>query len=208
MNKQKKRVNEAISASASSPFSYIVLIDAINCISKNRGYIKTIFASVDLEMLKSWFKKLFSSDAYKANEEKLQAISSRFAGHPQLKGLFITLDKIKSMPFLEAEREQHEKDIQRLIEKISLFIKRRLTDEDIQVLESLTSEINHVSEKITQKLDDDISSVMTVEEPAPKPKEDEEKPKTEIKVNERIKSKLRKKIKEIIRTHLITSKYR
>jgi hypothetical protein len=158
-------------------------------------------------MIRSWFKKLFSSDNYKANEEKLQAISSRFAGHPQLKGLFLTLDKVKSMPFLEAEREQHEKDIQRLIEKISLFIKRRLTDDDIQVLESLTSEINHVAEKITEKLDDDISTVMTKEEPAPTTKKDEE-PKTEIKVNERVKNKLRKKIKEIIRTHLIASKYR
>ena len=207
MNTNSNKIKEAISSSAASPFSYIILIDAINCISKSRGYIKTIFSSVDLEMIRSWFKKLFSSDNYKANEEILQAISSRFAGHPQLKGLFLTLDKVKSMPFLEAEREQHEKDIQRLIEKISLFIKRRLTDDDIQVLESLTSEINHVAEKITEKLDDDISTVMTKEEPAPTTKKDEE-PKTEIKVNERVKNKLRKKIKEIIRTHLISSKYR
>jgi hypothetical protein len=42
------------------------------------------------------------------------------------------------------------------------------------------------------------------EAPAPiQPKSNEEKPKVEGKVNERLKNKLRKKIKEIIRTHII-----
>ena len=63
-----------------------------------------------------------------------------------------------------AEKESHEKDIQTIIEKISTFIKRRLTDEDDKILENLLSEINHVSERISKKIDDEVLSLGIKEE--------------------------------------------
>lgn len=205
MKKIKKKITESIAASATSPLSYIVFIDAINCIDKVRGYIKMIFPQTDTEIVKSWFKKLIASDALKPNEENLRAISSRFNGNPQLKGLFLTLEKIKSMPYTESEQESHEKDIQKLIEKIGAYIKRRLTNEDFEVLEQLTSEVNHVSEKVGSTIDDDVAKLMSIEEPEPE-KEDKKSEKTESKISERLRNKFRKKIKEIVRTHLLNNK--
>jgi uncharacterized alpha-E superfamily protein len=116
----------------------------------------------------------------------------------------ITLNKIKKMPYTESEKEQHEKDIQKLIEKISLYIKRRLTDIDVEILDQLSSEINHVAEKISEKMNSDVESLMSVEVEEPPV---EEKPE-EKKVSERMRNKLKKKIKEIVRTNLINAKYR
>jgi hypothetical protein len=207
MKKTKKKITESIAASATSPLSYIIFIDSMNCIDKVRGYIKMIFPQTDTEIVKSWFKKLIASDAFKPNEENLRAITSRFNGNPQLKGLFLTLEKIKSIPYTESEQESHEKDIQKLIEKIGAYIKRRLTNEDFEVLDQLTSEINHVSEKVGSTIDDEVLKLMTTEEPEPEPdKEDKKSEKMESRISERLRNKFRKKIKEIVRTHLFTNK--
>lgn len=201
MSKNKKILKESITSSATSPFSYIVLIDCINAIDKNRGFIQMIFPNESLDTIRSMFRKVFDSQNYNQSKEALQSISSRFSNNPALKVLFQSLRKLKSASYPMAEKESHEKDIQTIIEKISTFIKRRLTDEDDKILETMLSEINHVSERISKKIDDEVLSLGITEEPIEEPKEKKEK--TEGMVSERLKNKLRKKIKEIIRTKLI-----
>jgi chromosome condensin MukBEF ATPase and DNA-binding subunit MukB len=90
--------------------------------------------------------------------------------------------------------EQMLNEIRKIIEKIGLFIKKRLTEEDIEVLESVLSEINSVAENLSKKIDDQIENSMEMEQ------------KTEVKINERLRNKLRKKIKEIVRTHLLNNR--
>jgi len=114
--------------------------------------------------------------------------------------LYKALNILKSMPYSEIDKEKHEKDIQKLIEKISGFIKRRLTAEDDKVIEMFLSELNHVAEKISMKIQEEVDSSAQAEEP--EPSDDTKTPK----VQERLKNKLRKKIKEIIRTHLMSSR--
>jgi len=201
---KKNKISESIESSAISPLSYIILIDASKSIGKVKSYLRMIFPSENPDVIKSWFKKLINSEFYGENKDKLESLSSRFFGNPQLTSLVITLNKIKKMPYAESEKEQHEKDIQKLIEKISLYIKRRLTDIDVEILDQLSSEINHVAEKISEKMNSDVESLMSVEVEEPPV---EEKPE-EKKVSERMRNKLKKKIKEIVRTNLINAKYR
>lgn len=206
---KNKKLNESIESSAVSPLSYIVLIDASRSIAKLKSYIRTIFPTENPDVLRSWFKKIINSEFYDKNKDKLESLSARFHGNPQLTTLFVALQKIKQMPYSENEKELHEKDIQKLIEKIGLYIKRRLTDVDIEILDELSSEINHVSEKISEKMNSDVEGLMSVEtpeEPIPDEKPDE-KPE-EKKVSERMRNKLKKKIKEIVRTNLISNRYR
>lgn len=202
---KNKKLNESIESSAVSPLSYIVLIDASRSIAKLKSYIRTIFPTENSDVLRSWFKKLINSEFYDKNKDKLESLSARFHGNPQLTTLFVALQKIKQMPYSENEKELHEKDIQKLIEKIGLYIKRRLTDVDIEILDQLSSEINHVSEKISEKMNSDVEALMSVE--APEEPIPDEKPE-EKKVSERMRNKLKKKIKEIIRTNLISNRYR
>lgn len=201
---KKNKIVESIESSAMSPLGYIILIDASKSIGKVKSYLRMIFPSENPDIIKSWFKTLINSEFYNENKDKLESLSSRFFGNPQLTSLIIALNKIKKMPYTESERDEHEKDIQKLIEKISLYIKRRLTDIDIEILDQLSSEINHVAEKISQKINSDVESLMSVE--AEEPLVDE-KPE-EKKVSERLRNKLKKKIKEIVRTNLINAKYR
>ena len=197
MNK-KKQVNESISSSAISPISYIILIDAANIIEKGNGFLSHIFPNESVAALKLLFRKMQISDAYKETKDELQSLSSRFYSNPSLVTLCKTLDRLKTMNFAETDKESHEIDIEKLIQKISVFIKRRLTEKDDILLEKVLSGINNVAEKISKKMDDELESAM---QKTDEPKKEEQK--TEGKVNERLKNKLRKKIREIIRTHII-----
>ena len=94
---KNKKINESITSSAVSPFSYIILIDATRSIAKVRSYIRMIFPTENSDIVKSWFKKLVASEVYGENKDKLESLSSRFFGNPQLTSLFSTLQKIKDM---------------------------------------------------------------------------------------------------------------
>jgi hypothetical protein len=169
--------------SAISPMSFMALIDAANVIEKNKNLIQFLFPNESMNTIRSWFYKFGESKAYKETSEKLQSIGSRFS-----------LDTLKSASYSESEKESHEADIRKIIEKIGLFIKKRLTDDDIAVLESILSELNGVSENISKKIDNQIEGMVAKEQ------------KTEVVVSERLKNKLRKKIKEIVRTHLLSKR--
>ena len=194
--KSKKVVKESITVSAISPMSFIVLIDVSNVIERNKNLLQFIFPNENVNTIRSWFNKFADSDEYKQTSEKLQSISSRFSGNPTLKVLYKSLDTLKSNAYTAEEKEAHEADIRKVIEKIGLFIKKRLTDEDFEVLEIVLSRLNSVAENLSKKIDTQIENMASKEE------------KNEVVVNERLKNKLRKKIKEIVRTHLISNNRR
>lgn len=194
--KSKKLVKESITVSAISPMSYIVLVDVSNVIERNKNLLQFIFPNENANTIRSWFNKFADSDEYKQTSEKLQSISSRFSGNPTLKVLYKSLDTLKSTAYTASEKEAHEADIRKIIEKIGLFIKKRLTDEDFEVLEIVLSRLNSVAENLSKKIDTQIEDMASKEE------------KNEVVVNERLKNKLRKKIKEIVRTHLISNNRR
>ena len=206
MKQKNKKINESVTESAISPLTYIVFIDAGSVIEGSRGYIKMMFPDQTPSAIKMMFKSLVNSNSYGEVSDSLKGISSRFSNNPALKALFNTLKKIKSSSYAESDREQHENDIELLIKRVSIFIKRKLTEEDVSVLEMVLSEINTVAESISREIDKEVELLLVKSEEPARIEVDEPKSKTEIKVNERLKNKLRKKIKEIIRTHLFSVK--
>jgi hypothetical protein len=205
MKNKNKKINESITESAISPLSYIIFIDAATSIENSRGYLKMMFTDQPPSSIKTWFRPLTNSKSYDEVSDKLKAISTRFSNNPSLKALFNSLEKIKSSSYAESDREQHENDIELLIKKISLFIKRKLSESDVSVMETILTELNSVTESVSKEIDNQLDSLAIVapEEPS---EPVEKKQKSEVKVSERIKNKLRKKIKEIVRTHLFTNK--
>ena len=135
----------------------------------------------------------------------MKGIGSRFSNSPSLKALFNSLERIKKTSYTEEEKESHENDVELIIKRISIYIKRKLTEDDLKVLETIVEEINSVVGEVSKKIDSEIESMVTRTAEEPK-KEKKKKSKTEVKVNERLKNKLRKKIKEIIRTHLFNNR--
>lgn len=210
----KNQLKEAISAGALSPLGYSVLVDASNVLENKRGLIKSMFPSTNSAIIKKWFSKIALNDKYGESKEKLMALGSRFSDVATLKVLYKSLNALKSTPLPEAEKEQREKDIQKMIDKIALFIRKRLTDDDSELIEKFANSINSVANNIAGEIDTELqNSVQSpeLEKPKEEPKEEPKKeptkpieaPKVESKVNERLKNKLRKKIKEIVRTHII-----
>lgn len=200
MKNKKTILKESISETAISPLSYIVFIDSANAIGGKNGYVKIMFPSETTNNITGWFRSLIKAENYRKNKDKLDALSSRFSNIPSLKVLFTSLNKLKSASFAQEERDQHEADIQSLIQKISVFIKRRLTEEDDVLLKELLSEINSIGESILKKIDSEIENNEV------KSDKKQKSPKKEVVVSERLRNKFRKKIKEIVRTHLFSMK--
>ena len=201
---KRKILKESISESAASPFTYIVLIDALNLKEKGRGIINYMFPKENSEVIKSWFKKLYQSDLYKEKKGNLQSIASRFYNNANLIALYKAVNGLKNMPYTESDKEIHEEDIQKLVFRISGFIKRRLSSDDDESIEIFVRELNHVAERVSEKIQIEVDAMVQKEtETFPV----DEKPKKEkgMGVSERLKNKLRKKIKEIIRTHLLSN---
>jgi len=197
----KKQLKEAISAGAISPLGYSVLVDASNVLENKRGLIKSMFPSTNSAIIKKWFSKISLNDKYGESKEKLMALGSRFSDMVALKVLYKSLNALKSTPLPEAEKEQREKDIQKIIDKIGLFIRKRLTDGDAELIEKFVNVINNVANNIAGEIDSELKlSVQSPEEEKPKaePKEEPKKepvkpieaPKVEGKVNERLKNKI------------------
>ncbi len=208
MKKSKKKLNESITESSVSPLGYIIFIDASSCVASSRNsYLKIMFSSESTDSIKNWFKPLTNAKVFNEIKDKLEAIGSRFSNNPSLKALFNSLAKLKSSSYPEQDKESHENDIELIIKRISIYIKRKLTEEDIKVIETIIEELNVVVQNISKKIDDEISLLATKaeEKPEEEPKK-KEKQKTEIKVNERVKNKLRKKIKEMVRSYLLAKK--
>ena len=95
---KKKIIKESISESAISPFTYIVLIDALSLAEKGKGNILYLFPNESPSSIKSMFKKLFNSDSYRQGKDNLQSISSRFYNNATLISLYKALNSLKTMP--------------------------------------------------------------------------------------------------------------
>jgi len=202
-------IKEDVSSANISPISYMVFIDISSYLFKGRGLLNSMFPTKPTESITKWFGKVKEDETYKENEEAFKAISSRFMGNPILKKLYSSIDKLKTVSTGETDQSERDKDIEKLLGKISLFIKNRLTKKERELIGKISTVVNSIGNNISSAIKSDLEAMAKAEEPAPtNPESTEEKPKTEVKVNERLKNKLRKKIKEIVRTNIINQHYK
>jgi hypothetical protein len=196
-SKKSVRINEDVSLANISLMSYIVFIDIASFLLKGNGLLSSMFSSKAPERIAKWFGKIKSEDAYTENEDAFKAVSSRFMGNPILKKLYSSIDKLKTVSTGETDESDRDKDIEKLLGKVGLFIKGRLTKQEQELVGKLSTSLSSIGNNISSSIKSDLEQMTATESP-----ERAEEPKTEIKVNERLKNKLRKKIKEIIRTQM------
>lgn len=220
----KKRLKEEIESSNENFLDYITVIDSTEILQNNRSMMVYIFPDVKMNKLLSWYDGFAQSEEYQKKEDrtKLEAINSRFHGDGTLKLLYRSLNALLSEPYTEPEKASRDKDVKKLIKKIGLYIKQKLTDEDNEVVQkmipALESTTQSVKDKIESKL---LSSMKSEEEPEEEPEkveepevkdsegESEETPepvKKESKVSKYHANRLRKKIKEMVRRSLTDRK--
>ena len=202
-SKKSVRINEDVSLANISLMSYIVFIDIASFLSKGNGLLSSMFSSKAPERIAKWFGKIKSEDTYTENEEAFKAVSSRFMGNPILKKLYSSIDKLKTVSTGETDESDRDKDIEKLLGKVGLFIKGRLTKQEQELVGKLSTSLSSIGNNISSSIKSDLEQMTATESPEPV-----EEPKTEIKVNERLKNKLRKKIKEIVRTNIISKYHR
>ena len=198
---------------------YLLLIDIVEVLENNRGMIMYLFPDVKLQKLIKWYTPFGGSEVYSNKEikDKLISINSRIYGDETLKLLYRSLNKVLTTSFSEEERGQRESDVNKLVRKISLYIKNKLTEEDSEILDSVFEALEKTAlitkSKIIADLDrhmeltdasddDDVEKKDDVE----KTEKDDEEPKKESLHDNFHKRKLKKKIREMIRTAVLKTK--
>lgn len=200
---------------------YLLMIDIVEVLENNRGMIMYLFPDVKLQKLLTWFAGIKETEFYanKENKDKLTSISTRFYNDDTLKLLYRSLNKVLTSSFPEEEREQRESDVNKLTRKISLFIKNRLTEEDMELLDSVFEVLEKTSSIVKAKVISNLDRYMELpnadkdddeenKDDVEKTEKDEEEPKKESLHDSFHKRKLKKKIREMIRTAILQKKFR
>ena len=199
---------------------YLLLIDIVEVLENNRGMIMYLFPDVKLQKLIKWYAPFGGSEVYSNKEikDKLISINSRIYGDETLKLLYRSLNKVLTTSFSEEERGQRESDVNKLVRKISLYIKNKLTEEDSEILDSVFEALEKTAlitkskiiadldrhMELTDASDDDVEKKDDVE----KTEKDDEEPKKESLHDNFHKRKLKKKIREMIRTAVLKTKFK
>jgi hypothetical protein len=220
----KKVLKEEIESSNENFIDYIAVIDSTEILQNNRSMMAYIFPDVKMNKLINWYEGFSQSEQYQKKEDrtKLESISSRFHGDGTLKILYRSLNTLLSEPYTEPEKSSRDKDVKKLIRKIGIYIKQKLTDEDNQTIQKMLPALQSTSQSISDKIESKLlSSMKSEEEPEEKPKPTEEpKPedietssekepesvKKEGNISKYHKNRLRKKIKEMVRRSLMDKK--
>ena len=220
----KKVLKEEIESSNENFIDYIAVIDSTEILQNNRSMMAYIFPDVKMNKLINWYEGFSQSEQYQKKEDrtKLESISSRFNGDGTLKILYRSLNTLLSEPYTEPEKSSRDKDVKKLIRKIGIYIKQKLTDEDNQTIQKMLPALQSTSQSISDKIESKLlSSMKSEEEPEEEPKPTEEpKPedietssekepesvKKEGNISKYHKNRLRKKIKEMVRRSLMDKK--
>lgn len=220
----KKIVKEEIESPNENFLDYFSVIDSTELLQNNRGMLVYIFPDIKLNKILSWFEPFSQSEEYQKKEDrsKLEAINSRFYGDGTLKLLYRSLNTLLSEPYTEPEKSARDKDVKKLIKKIGIYIKQKLTDEDNQTIQKMIPALQSTTQSIKDKIESKLlSSMKSEEEPEEEPEQteepevqgDETEPeqkeqpvKKESKVSKYHANRLRKKIKEMVRRSLIDKK--
>jgi hypothetical protein len=178
-----------------------------------------LIPNIKLQKILQWYQSLSESENYgnKDNRTKLESISSRFYDDGTLKILYKSLRQLITMPYTEPDKVSHEKDVKKMIKKISIYIQQRLTDSDKELFEKIESDLNDATKNLSDKIDSIVLSSMGSSEESESEEENassedqtdgeqSEEPKKENKMSEYYRRRLSKKIREIVRSVVIDKK--
>jgi hypothetical protein len=204
-------IKEDLDESNEKFLKYLILIDSTEILQNNRGMIFHLIPNIKLQKILQWYQSLSESENYenKDNRTKLESICSRFYDDGTLKILYKSMRQLITMPYTEPDKISHDKDIKKMIKKISIYIQQRLTDSDKELFEKIESDLNNATKNLSDKIDSIVlSSMGSSEESAPEEEETQssEEPKKENKMSEYYRRRLSKKIREIVRSVVIDKK--
>lgn len=214
-----KKITEELDDTNDRFLKYIAIVDATELLQNGRAMLSYLFPNVKIQKLTEWYSPFSESKEY-ANKDvrsKLESICSRFYGDGTLKILYRTLNQIITMPHTEPDKVSHDKDIKKMIKKISIYIQQKLTDSDKELLDGISTAFDSVTQTISDKIESTVMSSMTSaeketekEEPqdseTPDDTNSKEEPQPEKKMSEYYKRRLGKKIREMVRSAIIDKK--
>lgn len=175
----RKKLNEQISSSIQPQLKYLAFIDISSYINRGNGLLTTILSDMGTAKISRLFRPLSTTDMYKSKEQEFKSISSRFISNPSLKTMYLALAKLKANAKGQNDNTQNEKDIQLLVNKIAKMISSKLTDEDKELFNSVSSQLDIIARGIGNKIDSALEPAPEEEKPAeekPEEKPAEEKP--------------------------------
>jgi hypothetical protein len=179
----KTSIKEGLADNVASHLMYSFFVDLYPLVNKKGGLLTVMFPNVGLKKLSRWVGSIEGNELFTQNADKLQQIYSKIAPNTQLKTLYRAVDTLKSKETTPEENDQRINDIQLIVQKIGRVIKSKLTQEERQLFDSLSSILDGAADQAGKSLEGSIgASTKTVEpeeEPKEEPKEEPEEAPTE-----------------------------
>ena len=173
--RKRMRITEDISSDASSALKYMAFIDAGSFIKSGNGLMSQILKGLSPGDISTWFRETSSSETYKENVDKFDAISSRFGASPFLRTLYIAARKVMEKLAAGEDVEKSSGDLEIVLKKIQKQIIENLTDDELAIFGGISDELETVASNFADKFNERLTPV---EEPEEKEEEEEESPET------------------------------
>lgn len=168
MRNKKQLLKEDITINAATQFKYLVFIDASSYIQRGNGLLTNVFRDMGAPRITKWFRALAASSEFKEHANDFKSISARFSGNSSLRVLLAALIKIKSKEIKADNVASIEKDITIILNKIGKYINSKLSDQDLELFESVSKYITAIAATAAKSLS---ASIQPAEEPAEEPED-------------------------------------
>ena len=203
--KGKPKISESLDMYSINYLMYIIIIDATSIQDSGRGMVRYMLPNVKYLRIRKIFKELIDSALFKSNYESLKSVNSRFSGNSVIKELSKVLYKLATIDPANSDEElsidKREKNMSTIIKKMGSYILGKLTSTDKELMQKMVSELNSVAKKIYNTINENMIRQIdsTTINPQPPGKESNV-------TNERMKNKLKRKLKEMTRNIIISRK--
>jgi hypothetical protein len=178
----KTSIKEGLADNVASHLMYSFFVDLYPLVNKKGGLLTVMFPNVGLKKLSRWVGSIEGNELFTQNADKLQQIYSKIAPNTQLKTLYRAVDTLKSKETTPEENDQRINDIQLIVQKIGRVIKSKLTQEERQLFDSLSSILDGAADQAGKSLEGSIGASTKTVEPEEEPKEEpKDEPKEEPK---------------------------
>jgi hypothetical protein len=181
MKKFKKQIKEGLADNISNSLLYSFFIDAYPLVKKKGGLVTIMFPNVGLKKISRWVSEVENSDVFTQNEDKFKQIFMKMGANSSLKTLYRAVNTLKSKETNSQDNEQRISDLELLVNKIGRFIKSRLSQDERQLFESISSILDGAADNAAKSIEGSVgASTITPEKPKEEPTEEPtEEPKEE-----------------------------
>lgn len=169
----KSQIKEGLADNISNSLRYSFFVDIYPLVKKKGGISTIMFPNVGMKKMSNWLSGIETNQTFTENEEKFKQIFMKMGANSSLKTLYRAVNTLKSKQTNTEDNDQRISDLELLVNKIGRFIKTRLSAEEKQLFDAISSSLDDAADNAAKSIEGSVGA-STVTQPAPEEKPAEE----------------------------------